>query len=272
MATFKAVVRRPRSDGFYSVYIRVTHRRQTLFIKADKMLTKQELTRNGEIKDAFVLQFCTQKILEYQERLNRHDISQWTSAKVVEFLTTPEEVMPFSDYARKHIDRMIDRGQERNAKNYKLALGHMERFFGTTKVKFAQLTSVNMNKWIATLEKTARAKEMYPVCIRQIFRAAIDELNDYDNGIIMVKTNPWGKVKIPAADRPNKKAITAEACREFFSAPLPPTRMIDPLPELGRDVAMMSLCLAGMNTIDIFNLRKQDYHGGIIHYKSEESK
>ena len=48
---------------------------------------------------------------------------------------------------------------------------------------------------------------------------------------------------------------------------MPETRMKDPLPELGRDVAMMVLCLAGMNTIDIYNLRKQDYHGGIIHYK-----
>lgn len=267
MATFKAVVRRPRTDGFYSVYIRVTHRRQTLFIKTDKMLTKRELTRGGEISDAFVLQFCTQKILEYQERLNRHDISQWTGAQIVEFLTTPEELMPFSDYARKHIDRMIDRGQERNAKNYQLALQHMERYFGTTQVKFAQLTSINVNKWVATLSGTARAKEMYPICISQIFRAAIDELNDYDNGIIRVKTNPWGKVKIPAADRPDKKAITAEACRAFFAAPLPETRMVDPLPELGRDVAMMVLCLAGMNTVDIFNLRKQDYHGGIIHYK-----
>lgn len=267
MATFKAVVRRPRADGFYSVYIRATHRRQTLFIKTDKMLTKRELTRKGEIADAFVLQFCTQKILEYQERLNRHDISQWTGAQVVEFLTTPDEVISFSDYARKHIDRLIDNGQERNAKNYQLALQHMERYFGTTQVKFAQLTSVNVNKWIATLSGTARAKEMYPVCIRQIFRAAIDELNDYDNGILRIKTNPWGKVKIPAADRPNKKAITAEACRAFFAAPLPETRMIDPLPELGRDVAMMVLCLAGMNTVDIYNLRKQDYHGGIIHYK-----
>lgn len=164
MATFKAVVRRPRTDGFYSVYIRVTHRRQTLFIKTDKMLTKRELTRGGEISDAFVLQFCTQKILEYQERLNRHDISQWTGAQIVEFLTTPEELMPFSDYARKHIDRMIDRGQERNAKNYQLALQHMERYFGTTQVKFAQLTSINVNKWVATLSGTARAKEMYPIC------------------------------------------------------------------------------------------------------------
>lgn len=111
MATFKAVVRRPRADGFYSVYIRVTHRRQTLFIKTDKMVTKRELSRKGEITDPFVLQYCTKKILDYQERLNRHDISGWDGAKVVEFLTTPEEVMPFSDYARKHIDRMIDRGQ-----------------------------------------------------------------------------------------------------------------------------------------------------------------
>lgn len=44
MATFKSVVRWPRADGFYPVYIRVTHRRKTLFIKTDKMLTKRELT------------------------------------------------------------------------------------------------------------------------------------------------------------------------------------------------------------------------------------
>lgn len=267
MATFKAVVRRPRADGFYSVYIRVTHHRQTLFIKTDKMLTKRELTRTGEIVDAFVLQFCTQKILEYQERLNRHDISEWTGAQVVDFLTTAEETVSFSDYARKHIDRLIDNNQERSAKNYKLALQHLERFFGTTKVKFAQLTSVNVNKWVLSLNGTARAKEMYPVCIRQIFRAAVNELNDYDTGVIKIKTNPWGKVKIPQSDCPEKRAITAEACRAFFAAPLPTTRMLEPLPELGRDVAMMVLCLAGMNTVDIYNLRKDDYHGGILHYK-----
>jgi integrase len=267
MATFKAVVRRPRADGFYSVYIRVTQNRQTLFIKTDKAITKREISRTGEILDPYVMQFCTQRILDYQERLNRHNTSEWTGTKVVEFLTMPEEVQPFSEYARKHIDKLIDNGQERTAKNYQLAVQHMERFFGTTQVKFSQLTSVNVNKWIETLASTARAKEMYPVCVRQIFKAAVNELNDYDNGIIRVKNNPWGKVKIPQSDRPEKKAITAEACRAFFSAPLPESKMAEPLPELGRDVAMLCLCLAGINTVDLFNLRKQDYHGGIIHYK-----
>lgn len=272
MATFKAVVKRPRSDGFYPVYIRVTHNRKSLYIKTDKMLTKHELTSGDEITDPFVLQFCTQKILEYQERLNRHDISQWTGAQIVEFLTTPDEIVSFSEYARKHINRLIDNGQERSAKNYKLALQRMERYFGTTNVKFSDLTSVNVNKWIATLSATARAKEMYPVCIRQIFRAAIDELNDYDTGLIRVKTNPWGKVKIPAADIPDQRAITAEECRAFFAAPLPESKLKEPLAELGRDVAMLSLCLAGMNTVDLYRLRKEDYRDGIIHYRRSKTK
>ena len=45
-----------------------------------------------------------------------------------------------------------------------------------------------------------------------------------------------------------------------------------PLMELGRDVAMMVLCLAGINTVDLFNLRREDYHGGIIHYQRAKTK
>ena len=258
---------RKRKDGCYSVYIRVAHNGKSVYLPTDKVVSGKGLSSSMEVIDPFVLKPLSTQIVNWLDALNRQDISAWNARQVAEFLKNLNEDLVFSDYARKHIDRMIDRGQERNAKNYQLALQHMERYFGTTKVKFAQLTSINVNKWVATLSGTARAKEMYPICIRQIFRAAIDELNDYDNGIIRVKTNPWGKVKIPAADLPNKKAITAEACRAFFAAPLPESKMTDPLPELGRDVAMMSLCLAGMNTVDIFNLRKEDYYGGIIHYK-----
>lgn len=106
---------------------------------------------------------------------------------------------------------------------------------------FSHMTSAFVSAWIATLTKTHRAKEIYHVCIRQIFRAAIKEYNDYDTGIIRIKTNPWVKVKIPSADRPEHIAITPQACRAFFSAPLPESRYKSPLPELGRDVAMMIL-------------------------------
>lgn len=267
MATIKACVQKARKDGFYPVYIRVTHNRTTQYIKTDKMVTKQELSKSNDITDPVVMSFCTTLILDYMKRLNREDIRGWTCRMIVDYLEKGDEDLCFSDYARKHIDRLIDNGQQRSAKSYQLALHHMERFFGTTKVKFSQMTSTKMMKWIQTMERTNRAKEMYPVCMRQVFRAAVMELNDYDTGIIMVSNNPWMKVKIPKSDRPEKRAISAEDCRKFFAAPLPESKFKSPIPELGRDVAMMTLCLAGINSIDLYNLRKEDYHGGIIHYR-----
>ncbi len=272
MATFKAVVRTPRKDGFYQVYIRVVHNTKPGYIKTDKIVTKQTVDKHGNINDPFVSEYCARMILRYADRLNRKDCAKWTVRQIIEYVTQDDEDICFSDYARLYIDRMVDRGQLRNAKNYKLALQHMERYYGTTKIMFGQLTAPQVNRWIVELEHTRRAKEMYPVCMRQVFRGVMDEYNDYDNGIIRIKTNPWGKVKIPQADRAEKKAISPEECRAFFAAPLPESRMVDPLPELGRDVAMMVLCLAGMNTIDIYELRKEDYHEGKICYRRAKTR
>ena len=272
MATLKAVVRSARADGFFPVYIRVTHRRASSFIKTDKMVTKKELTKTNEIKDPYVLQYCTQRILEFNERLNRKNIEHWSAKEIAEFLTSGNDDICFSDYARVHIARMIDNGQERNARNYQLALQHLERFCGTTNVMFSHFTSQLMNKWIKTLETTHRAKEMYPICMRQVFKAAQLEFNDYDSGLIRIKTNPWVKVEIPSADKAEKLAITPEACREFFSFPIPESKMRFPLTEFGRDIAMLVLCLAGINTVDLYNLRKKDFVNGIIRYQRAKTK
>ena len=79
MANFKAVVRGERKDGFMQVYIRVTHRRVHGYIKTDKMITKKELSKSKEIKDPFVLNWCSERMLEFNDRLNKKDISRWTA-------------------------------------------------------------------------------------------------------------------------------------------------------------------------------------------------
>ncbi|WP_455063839.1 phage integrase SAM-like domain-containing protein [Prevotella fusca] len=175
MALFKAVVRRPRKDGFWQVCIRVCVDRRLGYITTDKYVTSKELNKTNEITDPYVLQYCSSLIIEYNDRLNRKDTSRWTVRQVVEYLRTADTDLCFSEYARLHIDRMIDHGQERNARNYQLALQHLERFCGTTKVMFDELTSSTMSRWIQTLEKTKRAKDMYLVCMRQVFKAAVME-------------------------------------------------------------------------------------------------
>ena len=132
MATLKACVQKIRNDGFYPVYIRVTHNRTTQYIKTDKMVTKRELSRSKDITDPVVMKFCTSLILDYMEKLIRVDIRDCTCRMIVDYLLKGDEDLCFSDYARRHIDRLIDNGQARNARNYELALQHMERYFGTT--------------------------------------------------------------------------------------------------------------------------------------------
>lgn len=53
MATFKTMVRYKRADGFYQVYIRVLHRSKSGYIKTDKYVTDKQITKSGDIKDAW---------------------------------------------------------------------------------------------------------------------------------------------------------------------------------------------------------------------------
>ena len=108
---------------------------------------------------------------------------------------------------------------------------------------FTHLSSSVLTRWINSLSLTNRAKEMYPTCLRQIFKRALIELNDEERGIVRIKYNPWLK---------------------FFNRPLSETKMISSLPEQGRDVALLSLCLGGISTVDIFELKKENYKDGII--------
>lgn len=179
MATFKPVVRTPRKDGFYKVYIRVVHKIKPGYISTDKLVTKQHVDKDGNITAPFVNEYCARRILMFTELLNRVDCTRWTVRQFIEYVTKEDEDLCFSGYATLHIDRMIDNGQVRNAKNYKLALQHMERFAGTNRLMFGQLTSTFVNRWIATLEQTHRAKEMYHSFSAKLSRLLANGKSDY---------------------------------------------------------------------------------------------
>jgi len=272
MTTLKAMVRKPRTDGFYSVYIRIVHNRKPGYIKTNKIVDAEHITSNGELTDPVVNEYCAMLIRQYTDRLNRTDVSLWGIKEVLEYLLKADEEVCFSEYAKSFIGKMESQGRQRTAKNYQLSVNHLERYLGTNKIMFNHLTSSVLRKWIEHLSQTNRAKEMYPTCIRQIFKKAIIELNDEERGVIRIKFNPWLKIQIPKSDTTLKRAISAEACREFFNRPLPQTKMISSLPELGRDVALLSLCIGGINTVDLYSLKKKDYNNGVIGYKRAKTR
>ena len=66
----KPSVQKQRSDGFFPVYIRVTHDRRTAFIKTNKLVDRKSVNKNNEIRDNAVLKYCAELISYYTQRLN----------------------------------------------------------------------------------------------------------------------------------------------------------------------------------------------------------
>lgn len=209
MAILKATVRFKNKSGLYPVYIRFTQVKQVAYVKTSWVVNDKGLNQEKkEIIDPFVIQQTSILIESYYNQLNQIDTSNWSVSEIVKYVTEFNKDLSFSDYARKHIGKLINRGQERTSRNYKWALNHMERFAETDNIMFSRLTSAFLNRWIESLSSTNRCKEQYPVCMREVYKAAMREFNDEEQGIIKLK-NPWNNVVIPRSDVPEKRAITA---------------------------------------------------------------
>ena len=48
MATFKVVVQKQRNDGFYAVYIRVTHNRGVKYLRTDKIVDAKGINKKNK--------------------------------------------------------------------------------------------------------------------------------------------------------------------------------------------------------------------------------
>ena len=151
MVNLKATVRVKTKSGLYPVYIRFTKSNQVSYVKNSWVVNEKGLSNKKEIIDPFVIQQTCILIDSYYKQLNQIDSTNWTTSEIVKYLTEFNNDLSFSDYARKHIDKLISRGQERTSRNYKWALNHMERFAETDNIMFSRLTSAFLNRWIENL-------------------------------------------------------------------------------------------------------------------------
>ena len=54
MVTFKTCVQKPRKDGMYVVYIRITQNRSVAYINTNYIIDKRQLDKKGESTEPFV--------------------------------------------------------------------------------------------------------------------------------------------------------------------------------------------------------------------------
>lgn len=272
MVNFKICVRNQRKDGFWSVYIRIVHKTRPAYIRTRFAVRSCDIDRDGTVKDVFVAQSCMNIIVDYVNRLNETDISGWSVMEIKKYLESDRSDMTFSDFADAFVRRMINLDQDNNAKIYMSAVKNLRMYLGVEQIRFTDLSRANLDGWIASLRHTRRARSLYPTCVRTIFRKAMAQSQEPASRLPRKIYDPWGEIDIPWSEAPRKKAVSAADCRKFFGFTVDASEPRATRATLGRDMALLSLCLAGINTVDLFKLKKKEYKGGIIgYYRSKTS-
>ena len=264
MLTFEPCIRSLKEDGYAKVYIRVIQNQKPAYISTSYVVSANQVSGN-KIKDFFVITEIAPIIKKYFDRLNKHDTENWTVKEVVEFLKIESEEISFTDFFKGFTNKMINAGRENPAQNYTCAINSLIRFCGKEKLNFSEITSKLINEWIESLKDTARAKNLYPLCISTVFSAGLLEYNDYDRDNIRIKNLPFMRVKIPKNNLAEKRAVNQRTLLKLFTADVSKAKL-DVKTPLAQDVAMLIFCLAGINVADLYYMDKTCRVGNKLYY------
>jgi integrase len=268
MAKFIPVIRRRSKEQFYPVYIRISTTSAVDYIRTSVVVPDSAADDKGNVKDVKALALCYTQINQYLNRLNNYDTQSWTAAEIKKFLTAGEkENISFTDWARDYIYRMSEKGRDKPAQNYRCAVRSLTNYLQMPKLTFADITSKRLSGWIDSLSETKRAKNMYPNAIKKMFEDGCKEFNDYDRGILKIQNQPFRVVEIPRVDPPEKRTTDAATIRALVSV-IPRTSR----EELAQDIIRLVVCLAGINTVDLYNMEHGCLQGDYLCYNRTKTK
>lgn len=101
-----------------------------------------------------------------------------------------------------------------------------------------------------------RPKQLYIGSLRHLFKEAQKKYNDYDRNVILIPNDPFRFFVAPKQEATRKRAITPEQIKAIFALPYRKTASGNEVCcryNLAKDCFILSFCLIGMNSADLFN-------------------
>lgn len=264
MITFKPTIfkERMRQDKTWSVFIRITYQRKIRYIRTSMSVSKKDLTVSAKIKNQQILDRCDDLIRMYRSRTNSLNLefNDIDIDRIVEILNSKDSghELNFSEYA----DKWLADSKIKGLKNYKTAVNALKRFFNKDSILFSEITAYKMKEFADYLSDRPRSQSLYTNAIVKIFNDARDFYNDEDNDIIRIK-HSLKKFHAPKQNVAEKRALTIEQIRAIFELPYlnNTNKGYTCRRDLAKDCFMLSFCLMGMNSADLYSAGQEKGEG-----------
>ena len=278
MLTIKAMVKKDglRADRTYNVKVCFTYKRKVKRLSTSLFVSANDLTKSLSFKDGTPIKRKIDKLVEsYKDKCDKLqvDSNDYTLDEIVDLLQAEEERQKPVDFIQ-FCQCWIDTTPIKGKKNYQSALNSFIAYLGTEHLETSKLSANVLNGFMDYLKKkndqkaesltkvgkrvpSNRSVSLYLSSLRHLFNEAKKKYNDYDRNIIRITNSPFEYVAIPKQQATRKRAITAEQIKGIWQFPYERkqdgTLKQESITNLAKDCFILSFCLIGMNSADLFN-------------------
>ena len=270
MATITTEFGKLSSKGQRAVYLRVRDKKTEKRIATGVKVDESEISpRTKKIKNFEKAQTVEKLRMELMYKMTSiapeiNYSANMDAARIVSTLVMQEktESLDFFTFA----EDWISKNSLKSTKNYNCTLSALESYLGVRKLDFSQINYTLLKNFELYLSDRPRAKSMYLGYMRHLYREAMLEYNTDEATVI--KNDPFMRYKAPK--QVLKKGVRALSVQDILK--VYHYRGIDPKgrPQLARDCFILSFCLMGMNSADLYNatvLQK-----GVVKYNRTKTK
>lgn len=294
MLTIKAEIKRSelKVDGTYNVKIRFTLDRKVKRLSTNLFVTQQDLTKSLKFKeDTSIKREIDRLVLYYREQCLKLQLDQnhYSLDEIIELLNGEQEkqqTIDFIKFSREWIASTTIKG----APNYTTAINALVRFVGKEELDINLITLDFLEQFKAFLigERDARTKKLmqqgkrvtsnrtlslYLVSIKKLFNEAKRKFNKKDKNLILIPNSPFEDFKIPKQEATRKRAIPADIIKKVWKLPYKDMKKGYKSTcryNLAKDCFILSFCLIGINSADLYNATKM--RGNTIIYNRTKTK
>lgn len=295
MLTIRAKIKKQEQklDGTYNVKLRFTLDRKVKRLSTSLFVTNKDLSKDLKIKQTSpIKQEVDSLIRSYQEKCAKLQIelNHYTLDEVMDYIDgerQKQRTIDFIKFSREWIASTTIKG----ASNYTSALNALIRFIGKEELNVNLITFDFLENFKAFLnkEREARTKKLiaqgkrvpstrslslYLVSIKKLFNEAKKKkYNKKDKNLILIPNSPFEDFTIPKQEATRKRAIPADIIKKVWELPYKDMKKGYKATcryNLAKDYFILSFCLMGINSADLYNATKMD--GNTITYYRTKTK
>lgn len=275
MATFKAVITYIKEDGSANVKIRVTHNRVIKYMATPIVADSDDIDKSGRIineglQDRLneMVKKCRQICNELGFRSKYMNLDRLIKHIQIGLSRIDGFNLDFIAYGREYVKGLQEQNRKGSADNYCYALNSLQKYTGREILDISEVTSsflASYERWLRRNGVGDRGVGLYTAAFKKLFRNAQDEFNDEEEGLILIKHDPFKKYKIVSQPVTRKRALPVEVIRKIRDYEADKEQEA-----YTRDVFMLSFYLVGLNSVDLFTVC--DYRNGRLYYERSKTR